>query len=234
MRILALCSLIIAAPLALDAYTTAYAAAWCADYQVGGSNCGFPTYEQCRASASGNGGFCRKNASEGDSEKPAARKERATEAKPKRKEKESAAPEARPAPAAAQPAPPATVQQPAPAPLQANNFQTARALILSGKYEAGITAMKSLGYDDHPDVASLIGFANAKLGRFADARSWYDKALAADPNHLSTWGYSGALHVSQGELDKARADLTRIKAICGGTGCRDYQELEGLIATKAR
>ena len=82
--------------------------------------------------------------------------------------------------------------------------------------------------------AGLIGFANAKLGRLADARSWYDKALAADPNHLSTWGYSGALHVSHGDLDKARADLTRIKAICGGTGCREYQELESLIATKAR
>ena len=77
MRILALCSLIIAAPLALDAYTTAYAATWCADYQVGGSNCGFSTYEECRASASGNGGFCRKNSYESGNEKPAARKERA-------------------------------------------------------------------------------------------------------------------------------------------------------------
>ena len=62
------------------------------------------------------------------------------------------------------PAPAAVVVQPAPAQQPANNFQTARALILSGKYEAGIAAMKALGYDDHPDVASSIGFAYAKLG----------------------------------------------------------------------
>jgi len=110
----------------------------------------------------------------------------------------------------------------------------ARALILAGKYEAGIAAMKSLGYDDHPDVAGSIGFANGKLGRLTEARAWYDKALAADSGHLVTWGYSGALHVVQGELDKARADLARIKAICGGTACREYRELEGLIASKDR
>ena len=121
-----------------------------------------------------------------------------------------------------------------PAQQPANNFQTARALILSGKYEAGIAAMKSLGYDDHPDVASSIGFANAKLGHLGEARVWYGKALAADPNHVATWGYSGALYVVQGDIAKARGDLERIKAICGGTACREYQELESLIAAKAR
>jgi tetratricopeptide (TPR) repeat protein len=239
MRILALCSLIVATAFALDLRATANAAAWCATYRSGAANCGFYTYEQCRAAVSGDSGFCNRNAFEADAGRPAARKERKAEPKLKRKdEKDRTAPAERaaPPPAASQPAPapPAVVQSPVPALQPANNFQSARALILSGKYEAGIAAMKSLGYDDHPDVASSLGFANAKLGRFADARSWYDKALAADPNHLSTWGYSGALHVSQGELDKARADLARIKAICGGTGCREYQDLEGLIATKGR
>ena len=140
-------------------------------------------------------------------------------------------------PVAAQPAPapPAAVQPPAATAQQpANDFQTARALVLSGKYEAGIAAMKSLGYDDHPDVASMIGFANAKLGRLGEARAWYDRALAADPNHLSTWGYSGALYVVQGDIAKARAALDRIKSICGGAACREYQELASLIAAKAR
>ena len=44
--------------------------------------------------------------------------------------------------------------------------------------------MLALGYDDHPDVAVSIGFAGDKLGRLDDARRWYEKALAADPNHL--------------------------------------------------
>ena len=115
-----------------------------------------------------------------------------------------------------------------------NNFQTARALILSGKYQAGLAAMKALGYDDHPDVASSIGFAYAKLGNLNEARAWYSRALAADPNHLATWGYSGALFVAQGDIEMARRDLDRVKALCGGTTCREYQELDGLIAAKSR
>jgi tetratricopeptide (TPR) repeat protein len=232
---------LIGAALAFAAWgvsTTVHAAPWCALYRNGSQNCGFYTNEQCRAAVSGDGGSCRQNLFEDG--KPAARKERKAEPKPKRKEekKQKMAPAERPAspPAAAQPVPPppAIVQPPVPAQQPANNFQTARALILSGKYEAGIAAMKSLGYDDHPDVASSIGFAYAKLGNLGEARAWYNKALAADPNHLATWGYSGALYVVQGDIAKARGDLEHIKAICGGTACREYQELEGLIAAKGR
>ena len=115
-----------------------------------------------------------------------------------------------------------------------NNFQTARALILSGNYQAGIAAMKSLGYDDHPDVADSIGFANAKLGNLTEARAWYNKALAADPNHLRTWSDSGALYVVQGDVAKARGDLEHVKSICGSTACPEYQQLEALIAAKSR
>jgi tetratricopeptide (TPR) repeat protein len=247
MRILALCSLILAATLAFVAHPKAKEPGWCAAYRNGGSNCGFYTYDQCMAAVSGIGGFCNRSPY-AEPEKPAARKERTTEPKPKRKEeKERAAPAEKPAPpppAAAQPAP-AVVQPPAPpvavqppaAPAQQkllNDFSRARALLLSGKYEAAIAAMKALGYDDHPDVASSIGFAYAKLGNLGEARTWYSKALAADPNHLSTWGYSGALYVAQGDIAKARSDLDRIKAICGGTSCPEYQQLEGLIAAKAR
>jgi tetratricopeptide (TPR) repeat protein len=130
---------------------------------------------------------------------------------------------------------PVVVQPPAaPAQQPANNFQMARALILSGKYEAGIAAMKSLGFDEHPDIASSIGFAYAKLGNPGEARSWYNRALAADPNHISTLVYSGALYVAQGDLAKARGDLDRIKAICGAAACSESQELEGQIAAKSR
>ena len=250
MRILACCSLIITAAFAFVAPAAAAGPAWCAAYRNGSTNCGFNTYEQCLAAISGIGGFCNRNYIDGPSDKPAARKERKereVEPKAKRKEKEEVKERVAPAPkpvvppAAAQPAPvivqppPAPVAvQPAPAKQQANAFGAARALVLSGKYEAGIAAMKALGYDDHPDVASSIGFAYAKLGNLGEARAWYSKALAADPNHLTTWGYSGALFVAQGDIEKARRDLDRVKALCGGTTCREYQELDSLIAAKSR
>jgi tetratricopeptide (TPR) repeat protein len=244
MRTRALCGLVIAAIFALCAPANAKEPSWCATYRNGGNNCGFNTYEQCMAAISGVGGFCNRSPY-AEPEKPAARKERKereAEPKAKRKEKEEvkerAAPAQKPAPppAAAQPAPVVAQPPPVAAPAQqsAGNFQSARALILSGKYEAGIAAMKALGYDDHPDVASSIGFAYAKLGNLNEARAWYSKALAADPNHLSTWNYSGALFVAQGDIAGARRDLERIKAICGGTGCPEYKELDGLIAAKSR
>jgi uncharacterized protein DUF3551 len=36
---------------------------WCADYNLrgGATNCGFMTWEQCRATVSGVGGYCRQN-----------------------------------------------------------------------------------------------------------------------------------------------------------------------------
>ena len=187
MRILVLGSLIALGGLSLDAPATAKEPAWCAVYRTGGNNCGFHTHEQCMATVSGIGGFCNRNPY-AEPEKPAARREQAVEPKPRRKEEEKAraAPAQKPAspPAAAQPAPrrrygaaaaaagrratvlrpAAAVQPPASTAQQQAGFGAARALILSGKYEAGIEAMKALGYDDHPDVAGSIGFSYAKLG----------------------------------------------------------------------
>ena len=34
---------------------------WCAVERTGGTNCGFTTFEQCRATISGIGGFCQPN-----------------------------------------------------------------------------------------------------------------------------------------------------------------------------
>jgi hypothetical protein len=41
--------------------TDADAGAWCASYRRGVSNCGYSSYEQCRATVLGLRGFCRPN-----------------------------------------------------------------------------------------------------------------------------------------------------------------------------
>jgi tetratricopeptide (TPR) repeat protein len=97
-----------------------------------------------------------------------------------------------------------------------------------GDYEAGIAALRALGYDDNADVATLIGYASRKLGRYDDARYWYDKALAADPNHALTWSYYGMWQAEQGNLLKAKDDLQKVASICG-TECREYTELKAVI-----
>jgi tetratricopeptide (TPR) repeat protein len=95
-------------------------------------------------------------------------------------------------------------------------------------YEAGIAKLTGLGHDEHPDVSTLIGYSSRKLGRYDDAKFWYEKALAADPNHARTWSYYGMWQAEQGNLLKARDYLAKVQSICGTT-CREYAELKGVI-----
>ena len=96
-------------------------------------------------------------------------------------------------------------------------------------YVAGIAKLKSLGHDDRADVANLIGYSSRKLGRYDDAKLWYEKALAADPNHARTWSYYGMWHAEQGNVLKAREYLAKVQSLCGNTKCREYTELRGVI-----
>jgi tetratricopeptide (TPR) repeat protein len=95
-------------------------------------------------------------------------------------------------------------------------------------YAGGILILRALGHDNHPDVANLIGFSSRKLGRTEDAKVWYEKALAADPNHTRTWQYYGLWHLEQGNRAKAEEHLERIQLICGH-GCEDYTSLRDAL-----
>jgi tetratricopeptide (TPR) repeat protein len=108
-------------------------------------------------------------------------------------------------------------------------YERARALIFDGQYEAGIAAMRALDHDDHPEVANFIGYANRKLGRYEDSKIWYEKALAADPNHVRTWSYYGMWHAEQGNRLKAEDFLEKVRLICGNTECEEYVKLKGVI-----
>jgi tetratricopeptide (TPR) repeat protein len=108
-------------------------------------------------------------------------------------------------------------------------YHAAYALIYDkGDYEAGIAALLALGYDDNADVATLIGYASRKLGRYDDAKLWYERALAADPNHAVTWCYYGMWQAEQGNVLKAKDDLEKVRLICG-TDCRAYRMLKDAI-----
>ncbi len=109
-------------------------------------------------------------------------------------------------------------------------YHAAYALIYDkADYAGGIAALLALGYDDHPDVATLIGYASRKLGRYDDAKAWYERALAADPNHAVTWSYYGMWQAEQGNVLKAKDDLEKVRAICGNTECREYKALREVI-----
>jgi tetratricopeptide (TPR) repeat protein len=110
-----------------------------------------------------------------------------------------------------------------------DDYVRARALIMNGDYAAGIAAMRALNRDDNPEVANFIGFASRKLGRYEDSKLWYERALAADPNHVRTWSYYGMWHAEQGNMLKARDHLDKIQALCGNTTCKEYVDLKGVM-----
>src|SRR5579864_101296 len=111
-----------------------------------------------------------------------------------------------------------------------NGWHKAYALVYDeGDYVGGIAALRAMGYDDNADVATLLGYASRKLGRYDDAKYWYDKALAADPNHALTWSYYGMWQAEQGNLLKAKDDLEKVRSICGNTECREYVALKEVI-----
>ncbi len=110
-----------------------------------------------------------------------------------------------------------------------NGWHKAYALVYDKHdYEGGIAVLRAMGYDDNADVATLIGYASRKLGRYDEAKLWYDRALAADPNHALTWSYYGMWQAEQGNILKAKDDLEKVASICG-TICREYTALRTAI-----
>jgi tetratricopeptide (TPR) repeat protein len=107
-----------------------------------------------------------------------------------------------------------------------DGYRAARALVLDGKYKEGLAAFQALGHDESAEVANYIGYTNRKLGNYELARVWYEKALAIDPNHVRTWQYYGMWHVEQGNMLKAGDFLEKIRLICGGIACQEYQDLK--------
>jgi tetratricopeptide (TPR) repeat protein len=110
-----------------------------------------------------------------------------------------------------------------------DGYRYAYNLIQKGEYEGGIAALRALKQDSHPDVANYIGYANRKLGRYADAKFWYEQALASDPKHVRTWSYYGMWHAEQGNRLKAEDYLQTIRLICGGTGCDEFKALKDVL-----
>ncbi len=114
-----------------------------------------------------------------------------------------------------------------------DGYRAARLLILAGNYQGGIAAMHALGHDDNADVANYIGYSFRRMGDYDLSKVWYEKALAANPEHTRTWSYYGMWQMEQGNRLKALDDLKKVKLLCGNTECREYAELKAVIDGKA-
>ena len=82
------------------------------------------------------------------------------------------------------------------------------------------------------DVYNLMGFSLRKSGDLKQAQTFYSKALDFDPSHKGALEYQGELYLQIGDIDRAKANLTKLAALCP-TGCEERGELEAKIEAAA-
>ncbi len=101
-------------------------------------------------------------------------------------------------------------------------------LARTGQYAQALDFLTKAKVQDER-VLTYIGFATRKLGDVDRAMEFYDKALAINPNYTVARAYLGEAFLGQGNIAKARAQLSEIAVRCGTT-CADHVELQDAIA----
>jgi Flp pilus assembly protein TadD len=106
-----------------------------------------------------------------------------------------------------------------------------QALIEDEQYERALIELEKAlkNKADDPNLLNLYAYSNRKLSRYETALSYYQKALAIDPEHRGANEYLGELYLLLGEPEKAEERLQVLDRSCF-FGCEEFDELEQAIA----
>jgi predicted Zn-dependent protease len=83
------------------------------------------------------------------------------------------------------------------------------------------------------DALNYLGFSYRETGDLKNAMTYYQRALAINPNHKGANEYLGELYVRLGDLHKAEAQLAKLDRLCA-FGCAEYEELKRKVAELKR
>lgn len=119
-----------------------------------------------------------------------------------------------------------------PSPQPSVDLTKARALVEKKDWNAAIVELERLAKRDRTDadVQNLLGYSYRNAGQVDKAFAAYDNALRLDPNHKGAHEYIGVAYLMAKQPDKAQEHLAKLKVICGGEGCEEYQDLAKAIA----
>lgn len=108
-------------------------------------------------------------------------------------------------------------------------YDQGRALALAGQYENALDTLNAIRDKNDAMVLTMIGYSERKSGNYDVGVDYYYKALAIDPENVNTREYLGEAYVEKGKINRARAELAKIEAVCGTT-CEQYEDLAKAIA----
>lgn len=107
-------------------------------------------------------------------------------------------------------------------------YQQGRALAKEAQYDWAIQVLSTIQDQQDPRVLNYLGYSNRKAGRLEIGITYYDKALAIDPNFNLAREYLGEGYLAAGRVDLAMNQLAAIAKSCG-TNCEEYKELNAAI-----
>jgi Flp pilus assembly protein TadD len=116
----------------------------------------------------------------------------------------------------------------------APDLAAVRAQIKAKDFKGALTQLTGLvdrGVQ-HADVYNLLGFSLRKTGDYAQALTFYQKALDFDANHKGAHEYLGELYVETGQMPKAKEHLAILAKLCP-QGCEEREDLAKAIAAVA-
>ena len=101
------------------------------------------------------------------------------------------------------------------------------------RYGEALDVLNLMKKPNTPEALNYRGYATRKLGRVDEGISYYLKSVKLDPRYAQVREYLGEAYVIKGDMARAKAQLRKIKAICG-TECEEYEDLAKAIAERAR
>ncbi|MDX2482780.1 MAG: hypothetical protein QNK42_03890 [Pseudodonghicola sp.] len=96
-------------------------------------------------------------------------------------------------------------------------YRAVRELAYAGRYTDAQGVLRAMPDQGADRVLTYWGFTHRKMGHRVLARSFYERALAANPDNLLARSYMGQGFVADGDTDAAIAQWREIKAR-GGAG----------------
>ena len=111
---------------------------------------------------------------------------------------------------------------------------TGRAAIKASDWKKAISELRTAVKEQpgNADAHNLLAYSFRKQATpdLPKAFEHYTTALKLNPNHQGAHEYIGEAYLMDGKPAKAEEHLARLKTICGGSACDEYDDLAKALA----